>query len=185
MVLSSMLRISTKLDRAGGRRFLSNMIGVGSLLPLEMKLETFVDGQKTERSVGEIFKGKNVAVCGVPGAFTPTCSDKHVPEYIKCIATYKSKGIETTCFSVNDAFVMKAWKKSLAAPEELIMLSDGNGDFASQLGISMDTGGFGGTRSRRFAMYVEDGIVKILNLEEGGAFTEKSSMLKLLDQINE
>mmetsp|Transcript_8945 Transcript_8945/g.39516 ORF Transcript_8945/g.39516 Transcript_8945/m.39516 type:complete len:81 (+) Transcript_8945:251-493(+) len=80
---------------------------------------------------------------------------------------------------------MKAWKKSLAAPEELIMLSDGNGTFASQLGISMDTGGFGGLRSRRFAMYVEDGVVKVLNLEEGGAFTDKSSMLKLLDQIKE
>jgi len=180
-----MLRMLTRLDRTHGRRFLSSVIRVGSSLPLETKLETFVNGEKMERSVGEIFKGKNVAVCGVPGAFTPTCSDKHVPEYIKCLETYKTKGIETTCFAVNDAFVMKAWKKSLAAPEELIMLSDGNGTFASQLGISMDTGGFGGLRSRRFAMYVEDGVVKVLNLEEGGAFTDKSSMLKLLDQIKE
>eukprot|EP00189_Rhodosorus_marinus_P012138 CAMPEP_0184745702 /NCGR_PEP_ID=MMETSP0315-20130426/8386_1 /TAXON_ID=101924 /ORGANISM="Rhodosorus marinus, Strain UTEX LB 2760" /LENGTH=137 /DNA_ID=CAMNT_0027218005 /DNA_START=419 /DNA_END=829 /DNA_ORIENTATION=+ len=137
MALISVLRISTRLDREGARRFLSGVIGVGSRLPLDAKLETFVDCKKTERSVDEIFKGKNVAVCGVPGAFTPTCSDKHVPEYIKCLATYKTKGIETTCFAVNDVFVMKAWKTSLAAPEELIMLSDGNGDFASQLGISM------------------------------------------------
>jgi peroxiredoxin len=116
----------------------------------------------------EIFAGKKVLLFAVPGAFTPGCSITHLPGYVVNADKIKARGVDTiACMAVNDAFVMDAWGKSQNA-EELLMLGDGNGDFTAALGLELDGRGFGlGTRSQRFAMLVEDGTVKHLNVEQG------------------
>lgn len=115
----------------------------------------------------------------MPGAFTPTCSQKHLPGFVDKSGELRAKGVDAlACVSVNDAFVMRAWKESLRIGEEVLLLSDGNGDFTRALGVELDLrdkpAGLG-IRSRRYAMLVEDGIVKVLNLEDGGAFTASSA----------
>lgn len=122
----------------------------------------------------------------MPGAFTPTCSQKHVPGFVEKAAEFKSKGVDTiACISVNDAFVMKAWKENLNIKDEVLLLSDGNGEFTKAIGCELDLSdkpvGLG-VRSRRYALFAEDGVVKISNLEEGGAFNVSSAedMLKVL-----
>jgi len=129
------------------------------------------------------FAGRKVALFAVPGAFTPTCSARHLPGFVEKAAELKAKGIdEIACTAVNDAFVMGAWAKASGA-EGVTMLSDGNGAFAEALGLTMDGSKYGmGTRSQRYAMLVEDGVVKQLHVEEPGAF-KVSSADYLLEQL--
>jgi len=117
----------------------------------------------------ELFGGKRVVLFAVPGAFTPTCSAAHLPGFVVNVDEIKARGVDTVaCVSVNDVFVMDAWGKSQNA-EHLLMLADGNGAFAEALGLQLDASGFGmGTRSKRFAMIVNDGEVELVNVDESG-----------------
>jgi peroxiredoxin len=125
----------------------------------------------------DLFQGKKVVVFALPGAFTPTCSAKHLPGYIQHAEELHAKGVETiACVSVNDAFVMGAWGDNQNAGENVVMLADGNGDFTRALGLEFDASKYGmGMRSQRFSMLVEDGVVKLLNVEEPGAFSVSSA----------
>ena len=118
-------------------------------------------------SSGDIFKGKKVVLFAVPGAFTPTCSMNHLPGYIKYAAEIRAKGVDTiACMAVNDTFVMDAWGKDKQVGDKLMMLADGNGAYTRALGLELDATGFGmGTRSQRFAIVVQDGVVKQLHVE--------------------
>ncbi len=118
-----------------------------------------------------------VVLFAVPGAFTPTCSLKHLPGFVDKADEIKTRGVDTiACVSVNDAFVMDAWGKSVAAGDKILMLADGNAQFTKAIGVELDLTDKGlGMRSRRYAMLVDDGVVKTLNLEEGGAFTISSA----------
>lgn len=120
----------------------------------------------------ELFNGKKVVLFSVPGAFTPTCSMKHLPGYVDNAASLKGKGVdEVACLAVNDVFVMSAWGKSSNADDKVIMLADGNGDYTRSLGLELDASGFSmGQRGKRFSMIVEDGVVKALNVEPPGEF---------------
>jgi peroxiredoxin len=125
----------------------------------------------------DYFKGRRVALFSVPGAFTPTCSAKHLPGFVEKADELKAKGIdEIACTAVNDAFVMGAWGKSAEAGDAVTMLSDGNGDFAKAVGLEMDGSKFGmGTRGQRFAMVVNDGVVEQLFVEAPGEFRVSSA----------
>ncbi len=130
----------------------------------------------------DLFKDKKVVVFAVPGAFTPTCSEAHLPGYVVNSDKFKAKGVDAIiCLAVNDAFVMKAWGDAHNC-DNLIMLGDGDGAFTKQLGLGMETGSFGGLRSKRYAMLVEDGVVKILNVEAPKEFevSKAEHMLELL-----
>ncbi|MCP5167806.1 MAG: peroxiredoxin [Pseudomonadales bacterium] len=142
-------------------------IKVGDKIP-SSTLKTMGDKGPTDITTEEIFAGKKVLLFAVPGAFTPGCSITHLPGYVVNADKIKARGVDTiACMAVNDAFVMDAWGKSQNT-EELLMLGDGNGDFTAALGLELDGRGFGlGTRSQRFAMLVEDGTVKQLNVEQG------------------
>ncbi len=122
-------------------------------------------------STDAFFKGKRIVVVGVPGAYTPVCSAKHLPSFVDNATAMLAKGVDmVACLSVNDAFVMDAWGKAQNVGDKVVMLADGNAEFTKATGFELDGSGFGlGLRSRRFAMLVEDGVVKILQLEEGGA----------------
>lgn len=132
----------------------------------------------------DYFAGKTVAIFSVPGAFTPTCSAKHLPGFIEKAEELKAKGVdEIACTAVNDPFVMGAWGKSAGSGEKVTMLADGNGDFAKAVGLTMDGSKFGlGTRGQRFSMLVKDGVVEELNVEEPGDF-KVSSAEHLLGQL--
>ncbi len=122
--------------------------------------------------VAELTKGKKIAIFGLPGAFTPTCSAKHVPGYIQHAADFKAKGVdEIWCISVNDAFVMGAWARDQKSTGIIRMMADGSASFTKALGLDADFSKFGmGTRSQRYSMLVDNGVVKQLNIEEGGKF---------------
>ena len=132
----------------------------------------------------DYFKGRKVALFAVPGAFTPTCSAKHLPGFVEKADDIKAKGVdEIACVSVNDAFVMGAWGKSSGAEGKITMLADGNGDFAKAVGLELDGSKFGmGKRSQRYAMLVDDGVVKALDVEAPGEF-RVSSAEHLLGQL--
>ena len=134
--------------------------------------------------VADLVKGKTIAIFGLPGAYTPTCSAKHVPGYITHAAELKAKGVdEIWCISVNDAFVMGAWGRDQKATGIVRMMADGNADFSKALGLSADFSKFGmGTRSQRYSLLAVDGVVKQLNIEEGGKF-EVSNAETLLAQL--
>jgi len=125
----------------------------------------------------EVFKGKRVALLAVPGAFTPTCSAKHLPGFKEHAADLRSKGVDAiACVSVNDVFVMKAWGQDQGVGDDIIMLADGNGAFTNAIGLGMDASKFGmGPRSQRYSMIVNDGVVEKLNVEEGGEFRVSSA----------
>ena len=125
----------------------------------------------------QLFKGKTVVLFALPGAFTPTCSAKHLPGFVQNAGAIKAKGVDTiACLSVNDAFVMDAWGKDQKAGDKVMMLADGNGEFSKAVGLTMDASGYGmGTRSQRYAMVVKDGVVKALNVEAPGAFEVSSA----------
>lgn len=130
----------------------------------------------------DLFKGKKVVVFAVPGAFTPTCSEAHLPGYVVNSDKFKAKGVDAIiCLAVNDAFVMKAWGDAQNC-DNIIMLGDGDGTFTKQLGLGMETGSFGGLRSKRYSMLVEDGVVKNLNVEAPKQFevSKAEHMLELL-----
>ncbi|WP_374531759.1 peroxiredoxin [Novosphingobium sp.] len=145
-------------------------IAVGDKLPDVKLVKATENGPEAVQS-SEYFKGKRVALFSVPGAFTPTCSAKHLPGYVDHAADLKAKGIdEIACTAVNDPFVMGAWGKAAGSPD-VAMLADGNADFAKALGLTMDGSGFGlGTRGQRFSMVVNDGVVEQLHVEAPGEF---------------
>jgi peroxiredoxin len=124
------------------------------------------DGIK-DVTTDELFKGKTVVLFSVPGAFTPTCDAKHLPGFVELAGQIKAKGVDTiACMAVNDVFVMNAWGKSSNVGDKVLMLADGNGDYAKALGLEMDGRGFGmGTRGQRFAIVVQDGTAKQVNVE--------------------
>jgi peroxiredoxin len=128
-------------------------------------------------STEELFAGKKVALFAVPGAFTPTCSVKHLPGFKERAADLKAKGVDTiACLSVNDVFVMKAWGESQGVGDEIMMLADGNGDFTRAVGLELDASRFGmGHRSQRYSVIVDDGVVSALNVEQGGEFKVSSA----------
>lgn len=157
-------------------------ISVGDKLPDVKMVKATADGPDAVQS-GEYFAGKKVALFSVPGAFTPTCSAKHLPGFVDKASDLKAKGIdEIVCTAVNDPFVMGAWSKD-AGSADVTMLADGNGDFARAVGLTMDGSGYGlGERGQRFSMVINDGVVEQLNVEQGGEF-KVSSAEYMLDQI--
>ena len=151
-------------------------IKVGDKLPSVTLKYMNKDGMQTA-TTDDLFKGKKAVLFGLPGAFTPTCSAKHLPGFVTHADDLKKKGVEViACLSVNDAFVMDAWGKSQNAGDKVLMLADGNGDFAKATGLTMDGTGYGmGLRTSRWAMVLEDGKVKTLNVEAPGAFEVSSA----------
>jgi len=151
-------------------------IKVGDKLPEATFMTMTEDGPKPI-ATDEVFKGKRVALFAVPGAFTPTCSARHLPGYLEQAGALKSKGVDAiACVSVNDVFVMNAWGKSQDAGDKVIMLADGNGDFTRKLGLEMDASKFGmGARSQRYSMLVNDGVVEKLHVEQPGQFEVSSA----------
>jgi peroxiredoxin len=151
-------------------------IKVGDKLPSVSLKYMNKDGMQTA-TTDDLFKGKKAVLFGLPGAFTPTCSAKHLPGFVTNADELKKKGVEViACLSVNDAFVMDAWGKAQNAGEKVLMLADGNADFAKATGLTMDGTGYGmGLRTSRWAMILEDGKVKTLNVEAPGAFEVSSA----------
>ena len=134
-------------------------------------------------STDEMIAEPKVVLFSVPGAFTPTCSAKHLPGYVERFDDFARRGITVACIAVNDAFVMDAWAKTQHVPEGLLMLADGNGEFMRALGLEMDATKFGmGVRGKRFALYAEDGVVKTLAIEAPGEF-KVSSAEAMLAQV--
>jgi peroxiredoxin len=142
-------------------------ISVGEKIP-SATLKTMAEGQMKDVTTDELFAGKKVVLFAVPGAFTPTCSMQHLPGFIEKARAIKAKGVDTiACVSVNDAFVMDAWGKDKGAGKDVAMLADGNGDFSKAVGLDFDGSAIGfGLRSQRYAMVVEDGVVKALHVEK-------------------
>ena len=151
-------------------------IHVGDKVPSATLMEMQDGGPKPVKT-DALFAGKKVVVFALPGAFTPTCSAKHVPGYVQNFDALKAKGIdEIACVSVNDAFVMGAWGKDQKSDGMVRMLADGNGDFTRAMGLELDGSRFGmGKRSQRYAMVVDNGVVRELNVEEAGAFSVSSA----------
>jgi peroxiredoxin len=143
-------------------------IKVGDTLPQVTLTRPSPEGPQAI-TTDEIFKGKKVVLFALPGAFTPTCSAKHLPGFKEKAAEFKAKGVDTiACLSVNDAFVMGAWAKDQGVTDEVLMLADGNGEFTRAVGLEMDGSKFGmGSRSQRYALIADDGVVKELNVEQG------------------
>ena len=158
-------------------------IELGDRIPSATLKEMGADGIK-DVNTDSLFKGKRVAVFAVPGAFTPTCSAQHLPGFVRNADALRAKGIdEIVCLSVNDAFVMDAWGKAHNAGGKVKMVADGNAQLTQALGFELDASGAGmGTRSRRYSMIVDDGEVKVLNVEAAGVF-EFSSAEHLLSQL--
>ena len=157
------------------------MIKAGDKLP-EHTFQLLTDEGMQSPTTGELFAGKKVVLFAVPGAFTPTCSAAHLPSFVVNADTLSEKGVDTIiCTSVNDAFVMKAWGDSANA-ENLTMLSDGDGTFASAIGMAVETGAFGGVRSQRYSMIIEDGVVTKVNLDEPMQY-EVSGAETILEQL--
>ncbi|MAM40028.1 MAG: peroxiredoxin [Erythrobacter sp.] len=150
-------------------------IAVGDRLPDVTLVKATEEGPEKVQSA-EYFSGKTVALFSVPGAFTPTCSARHLPGYVEKADELKAKGVdEIVGTAVNDAFVMGAWNKA-SGSDDITMLADGNGEFAEAVGLTMDGSGFGlGKRGQRYSMLVEDGVVKQLNVEEPGDFSVSSA----------
>jgi peroxiredoxin len=156
-------------------------IQAGDRLP-EVPLQQINNGVQTI-DTHTLFEGKKVVLFAVPGAFTPTCSEKHLPGFVEHFDEFRGKGIEVACISVNDPFVMQAWGQSQHVPDGLLMLADGNGEFTRALGLEMDASAYGmGTRAKRFAIYAEDGVVKQVHVEAPGEF-RVSSAEYMLSQI--
>ncbi|HWP67534.1 MAG TPA: peroxiredoxin [Candidatus Limnocylindria bacterium] len=151
-------------------------IKVGDALP-DVKLKEMGEGGPKDVSIGELTKGRTVVIFAVPGAFTPTCSMKHLPGFVEKAAELRKKGVdEIVCLSVNDPFVMGAWGKEQNAAGKVRMLADGNGEFTRAVGLEMDGSAFGlGKRSQRYAMIVRDGKVKELLVEPGPGLNVSSA----------
>ncbi len=158
-------------------------IKVGDKVP-DATMMHMTDSGPAPMTTGELFAGKKVALFAVPGAFTPTCSAQHLPGFVDNAAAIKAKGVDTiACVAVNDAFVMAAWGEDRDVGDKVLMLADGNGDLTAKLGLELDASKFGlGSRSQRYSMIVDDGVVTSLNIEAGGAF-EASKAEVILDQL--
>jgi len=158
-------------------------IAVGDKIP-DVKVMVAGDGGPEAAQTGALLGSGKVALFSVPGAFTPTCSAKHLPGFVEKAGDLSAKGVDKiVCMSVNDAFVMKAWGESQNTGGKIVMLADGNGDFARALGLTMDGKGFGmGERSQRFSAIIENGVVTQLNIEAPGAF-EVSSADYMIKQL--
>ncbi len=146
-------------------------IKVGDKLPNVTVTLATAEGPKPT-TTDELFKGKKVALFALPGAFTPTCSAKHLPGFKQLASEIKGKGVDMiACLSVNDAFVMRAWAEDQAVGDDIVMIADGGSEFTDAVGLSFDASRFGmGKRSQRYSMIVDDGVVKELNVEQGGEF---------------
>jgi len=156
-------------------------IKAGDKIP-SVTLKQLTASGMQDLSTDSVFGGKKVVMFAVPGAFTPTCSAKHLPGFVQHLNEFKAQGIEVACLAVNDPFVMKAWADAGKA-DGITMLADGNGTFTKALGLEMDGTGYGlGTRCQRFALYAENGVVKSLAVEKPGAFDVSSAeaMLKVV-----
>ena len=158
-------------------------VQVGDRIPSATLMTMTGDGPQQVKT-DDFFAGKTVALFAVPGAFTPTCSAKHLPGFKDKASDLAAKGVDQiACVSVNDAFVMGAWGQDQGVKDEVALLADGNGDFTKALGLEMDGSKFGmGPRSQRYSMIVEDGVVKSLNVEQAGEF-RVSSADYLLEQL--
>jgi peroxiredoxin len=159
-------------------------IAPGSKLP-HAKFKTMTGTGPTEVSAEEFFAGKKVALFAVPGAFTPTCHAQHLPGYLQHAAEFKAKGVDLiACTAVNDVFVLDAWGKASGAGDAVTFLADGNGDFAKAIGLEMDGSPIGfGIRSKRYAMLVDDGVVKALHIETQPGVAQESSAERLLADL--
>ncbi|WP_448212426.1 redoxin family protein [Colwellia sp. MEBiC06753] len=145
------------------------MIALNEKMP-SGQLQELKDGNMLTHNTDELFAGKKVVLFAVPGAFTPTCSAAHLPGYVVSADELKAKGVDLIiCLSVNDAFVMQAWGEAQNA-EHIAMMADGDGSYTQALGLAMETGTFGGLRSQRYAMIIEDGVVTHLNIEKPKEF---------------
>ena len=158
-------------------------IQVGDRVPSATLLKATAEGPEPVET-DAFFAGRKVALFSVPGAFTPTCSARHLPGFVDRAEELKGKGVdEIACVAVNDAFVLQAWAQQSSAEDKVTMLSDGNGDFSRTLGLTMDASKFGmGTRGQRWSAIVDDGVVRELNVEEPGAFSVSSAEF-LLNQL--
>ncbi|MEH6630012.1 MAG: peroxiredoxin [Halopseudomonas aestusnigri] len=159
------------------------MIAIGDKVP-SVSVWTKDDDGNNKLDVVEFFKGKTVALFSVPGAFTPTCQEKHFPSFKLHSRELKAKGVDViACMSVNDPFVMQAWGKSLDAEGDIMMLADANCELATAFGLTIDASGAGlGQRSARFSMLIKDGVVTALHTEEAGGY-ERSSAEVLLEDL--
>lgn len=159
-------------------------IEAGQTIPL-VNLQRIRNDQVEEVSTSELFDGRKVVLFAVPGAFTPTCSEAHLPGYIQHMDEFRALGVDVIGIAVNDAYVMDAWAKIQAAPDDLQLLADGNAVFTRELGLERDASAYGmGLRSKRFALYVVDGVVEAVNVEAPGEF-RVSSAEYLLDQLRD
>ncbi len=150
------------------------MIKVGDKIP-DTAITRIEGKEQQATTTGELFAGKKVVLFAVPGAFTPTCSEAHLPGFVVQADNILAKGVDMiACVSVNDAFVMGAWGQAQNA-EAITMLADGGGVFTAALGLEMDTGDFGGVRSKRYAMVIEDGVVTTLNVDAPKTFETSSA----------
>src|SRR5579859_7396417 len=170
-LLSLAARADDAMCQAPSQRNGPMTIKVGDNLPDATLTLATAEGPKPV-TTQEFFGGKKVALFAVPGAFTPTCSAKHLPGFKQLASQIKGKGVDViACVAVNDAFVMRAWAEDQAVGDDIAMLADGGAAFTDALGLSFDASRFGmGKRSQRYSMIVEDGVVKELNIEEGGEF---------------
>lgn len=160
-------------------------IKVGDHLPPDIKFRVMGPDGPAVKTTDDVFKGKKVVLFAVPGAFTPTCNNNHLPGFLSNIDGFKSKGVDTVAVTgVNDVFVFDAWKKATGAGGKIEFLADGNAEFARALDLLLDGSGVGlGIRSKRYAMLVEDGVVKRLNIEDAPGKAEASSADNLLKQM--
>lgn len=159
-------------------------IAVGQKLP-DATFKMMQDGKPVEVSVKDYFGGKTVALFAVPGAYTPTCHNKHVPSFVADGEKLKKAGVDAiACTSVNDAYVLDQWAKDTGAHGKIAFLADGSADFARAIGMELDLGGYGlGVRSKRYAMLVKDGVVKTLNVEENAGECSVSAAPALLKAL--
>lgn len=160
-------------------------ISVGDKIP-DIKFTVMTSDGPAPKSAHEIFAGKKVALFAVPGAYTPSCHKMHMPGFVDRVGELKSKGIDTVaCTAVNDIFVLTQWAKDCDATDKIEMLSDGSADFAKAVGLDIDLSGFGlGTRSKRYAMLIDDGVVKALNVEDSPPEVSKSSAETVCSMID-
>lgn len=160
-------------------------IKVGDKLP-DTGFMVMTTGGPDKKSTADVFAGKKVALFAVPGAYTPTCQQQHVPGFLSRVDELKGKGIDTiACTAVNDIFVLTQFAKDTGAAGKILMLADGNGAFAKALGLDIDLSGFGlGLRSKRYAMLVDDGVVKVLNIEDSPPQHDKSSAATLCSMVD-
>lgn len=159
-------------------------IAIGQHVP-DVKIKKVAGDTAEEISTGAFFAGRKVVLFGVPGAFTPTCTNNHLPGFVENYDAFKARNIDSVAvMAVNDAFVMGAWARFTGAQDKLEFLADGNGEFAHALGLDIDLSKGGlGTRVSRFSMLVDDGVVKQLNVEEAPGSAETSGAARLLQQL--